>query len=384
MFELMDSYSQRAVIKVIGVGGGGGNAVEHMLGAAIDGVEFICANTDAQVLKNSSVKTTLQLGSDITKGLGAGANPEIGRQAALDDRERIGDVLEGADMVFITAGMGGGTGTGGAPVVAQIAKEMGILTVAVVTRPFPFEGRKRSEIANDGIKELAQYVDSLITIPNEKLLSVLGRDISLLDAFKAANNVLLGAVQGIAELITCPGLINVDFADVRTVMSEMGMAMMGSGSARGQDRARVAAEAAISSPLLEDINLAGAKGILVNVTSGLDLKMGEFEEVGNTVKNFASDNATVVVGTVIDPNMEDEIRVTVVATGIGSDARARDEAAVPAPTPAPRRGDDEVDYRRFERPTVIRNRDERFAGDAANETDTDYLDIPAFLRRQAD
>ncbi|MCB1745858.1 MAG: cell division protein FtsZ [Gammaproteobacteria bacterium] len=387
MFELMDSYSQRAVIKVIGVGGGGGNAVEHMLGAAIEGVEFICANTDAQVLKNSSVKTTLQLGSDITKGLGAGANPEVGRQAALDDRERIGDVLEGADMVFITAGMGGGTGTGGAPVVAQIAKEMGILTVAVVTRPFPFEGRKRAEIANDGIKELAQYVDSLITIPNEKLLSVLGRDISLLNAFKAANNVLLGAVQGIAELITCPGLINVDFADVRTVMSEMGMAMMGSGNARGQDRARVAAEAAISSPLLEDINLAGAKGILVNVTSGLDLTMGEFEEVGNTVKNFASDNATVVVGTVIDPEMEDEIRVTVVATGIGTDVRGREEAPAPAPaaTPAaPRRGEDEVDYRRFERPTVIRNRDERFGSDAANETDTDYLDIPAFLRRQAD
>ncbi|MEQ8233078.1 MAG: cell division protein FtsZ [Gammaproteobacteria bacterium] len=386
MFELMDSYSQRAVIKVVGVGGGGGNAVEHMLSASIDGVEFICANTDAQVLKNSSAKTTLQLGADITKGLGAGANPEIGRQAAIDDRERIGDVLEGADMVFITAGMGGGTGTGGAPVVAQIAKEMGILTVAVVTRPFPFEGRKRAEIASEGIKELAQYVDSLITIPNEKLLSVLGRDISLLDAFKAANNVLLGAVQGIAELITCPGLINVDFADVRTVMSEMGMAMMGTGAARGQDRARVAAEAAISSPLLEDINLAGAKGILVNVTSGLDLKMGEFEEVGNTVKEFASDNATVVVGTVIDPEMEDEIRVTVVATGIGSEARAQQAAPreEPVAVPVARKAEDEVDYKRFERPTVIRNRDERFGSDPAQETDTDYLDIPAFLRRQAD
>ncbi|MEQ8659865.1 MAG: cell division protein FtsZ [Gammaproteobacteria bacterium] len=386
MFELMDSYSQRAIIKVIGVGGGGGNAVEHMLSANIDGVEFICANTDSQVLKNSSAKTTLQLGADITKGLGAGANPEIGRQAAIDDRERIGDVLEGADMIFITAGMGGGTGTGGAPVVAQIAKEMGILTVAVVTRPFPFEGRKRGEIANEGIKELAQYVDSLITIPNEKLLSVLGRDISLLDAFKAANDVLLGAVQGIAELITCPGLINVDFADVRTVMSEMGMAMMGTGAARGQDRARVAAEAAISSPLLEDINLAGAKGILVNVTSGLDLKMGEFEEVGNTVKEFASDNATVVVGTVIDPEMEDEIRVTVVATGIGGESRAQQAPPreEPVAVPVARKTEDEVDYKRFERPTVIRNRDERFAGDGAHENDTDYLDIPAFLRRQAD
>ena len=381
MFELMDSYSQRAVIKVVGVGGGGGNAVQHMLGAEIEGVEFICANTDAQVLKNSSVKTTLQLGSDITKGLGAGANPDIGRQAALDDRERIGDALEGADMIFITAGMGGGTGTGAAPVVAQIAKEMGILTVAVVTRPFPFEGRKRADIASDGIKELAQFVDSLITIPNEKLLSVLGRDISLLDAFKAANDVLLGAVQGIAELITCPGLINVDFADVRTVMSEMGMAMMGSGSARGQDRARVAAEAAISSPLLEDINLSGAKGILINVTSGLDLTMGEFEEVGNTVKEFASDNATVVVGTVIDQNMQDEIRVTVVATGIGSAERLKDE---PVTLVARKSEEDDVDYKRFERPTVIRNRNDDPTADAKGEADTDYLDIPAFLRRQAD
>jgi cell division protein FtsZ len=384
MFELMDSYSQRAVIKVIGVGGGGGNAVQHMLGAAIDGVEFVCANTDAQVLKNSQVKTTLQLGADITKGLGAGANPDIGRQAALEDRDRIGDVLEGSDMIFITAGMGGGTGTGAAPVVAQIAKEMGILTVAVVTRPFPFEGRKRAEVANQGIKDLGQYVDSLITIPNEKLLSVLGRDISLLDAFKAANDVLLGAVQGIAELITCPGLINVDFADVRTVMSEMGMAMMGSGQARGQERARIAAESAISSPLLEDINLSGAKGILVNVTSGLDLTMGEFEEVGNTVKSFASDNATVVVGTVIDPNMQDEIRVTVVATGISTDHRAQpkeEPVVVAAPS---RRHEEEVDYRRLERPTVIRNRDDRLSPDLGVDPNADYLDIPAFLRRQAD
>ena len=284
-------------------------------------------------------------------------------------------------MIFITAGMGGGTGTGAAPVVAQIAKEMGILTVAVVTRPFPFEGRKRADIASDGIKELAQFVDSLITIPNEKLLSVLGRDISLLDAFKAANDVLLGAVQGIAELITCPGLINVDFADVRTVMSEMGMAMMGSGSARGQDRARVAAEAAISSPLLEDINLSGAKGILINVTSGLDLTMGEFEEVGNTVKEFASDNATVVVGTVIDQNMQDEIRVTVVATGIGSAERLKDE---PVTLVARKSEEDDVDYKRFERPTVIRNRNDDPTADAKGEADTDYLDIPAFLRRQAD
>ena len=382
MFELMDSYSQRAVIKVMGVGGGGGNAVQHMVSADIDGVEFICANTDAQVLKGSSAKTTLQLGSEITKGLGAGANPEIGRQAAIDDRERISDVLEGADMVFITAGMGGGTGTGAAPVVAQIARDMGILTVAVVTRPFPFEGRKRADIANEGIMELAQHVDSLITIPNEKLLSVLGRDISLLNAFKAANDVLLGAVQGIAELITCPGLINVDFADVRTVMSEMGMAMMGSGSARGQDRARVAAEAAVSSPLLEDINLSGAKGILVNVTSGLDLTMGEFEEVGNTVKEFASDNATVVVGTVIDPDMEDEIRVTIVATGIASGRGSREEP--PAPLTAVT-NDDVVDYRKYERPAAARVSEPQRDGAATHaEFDAAYLDIPAFLRRQAD
>ncbi|MFT4561581.1 MAG: cell division protein FtsZ [Gammaproteobacteria bacterium] len=383
MFELVDAYSQNAVIKVIGVGGGGGNAVQHMLGAAIEGVDFVCANTDAQALKNSSAKTALQLGSDITKGLGAGANPEIGRQAALEDRDRISDVLEGSDMVFITAGMGGGTGTGGAPVVAQIAKEMGILTVAVVTKPFPFEGRKRTEMANDGIRELSQFVDSLITIPNEKLLSVLGRDISLLDAFKAANDVLLGAVQGIAELITCPGLINVDFADVRTVMSEMGMAMMGSGSGRGADRARDAAEAAISSPLLEDINLSGAKGILVNITSGLDLTMGEFEEVGNTVKEFASDNATVVVGTVIDQNMEDKIRVTVVATGIGSSSvepRVKEDI----PTLNTKVADQELDYKVLERPTVIRKHPESVEEGEEKMIDPDYLDIPAFLRRQAD
>jgi len=380
MFELVDAYSQSAVIKVIGVGGGGGNAVQHMLGAAIEGVEFVCVNTDAQALKNSTAKTALQLGSDITKGLGAGANPEIGRQSALEDRDRISDVLEGSDMVFITAGMGGGTGTGGAPVVAQIAKEMGILTVAVVTKPFPFEGRKRSEIANDGIRELSQFVDSLITIPNEKLLSVLGRDISLLNAFKAANDVLLGAVQGIAELITRPGLINVDFADVRTVMSEMGMAMMGSGSGRGSDRARQAAEAAISSPLLEDINLSGAKGILVNITSGMDLTMGEFEEVGNTVKTFASDNATVVVGTVIDQGLEDEVRVTVVATGIGSDHRPKEEPV----TLVSKSETPDMDYKALERPTVIRNKPESPAPGEEKAIDPAYLDIPAFLRRQAD
>ncbi|MCC6202483.1 MAG: cell division protein FtsZ [Gammaproteobacteria bacterium] len=379
MFELMEGYSQTAVIKVIGIGGGGGNAVQYMLEAGIEGVDFICANTDAQVLRKSAVKTALQLGGDITKGLGAGANPEIGRQAALEDRDRIRDVLSGADMVFLTAGMGGGTGTGAAPVFAQIAKEMGILTVAVVTRPFPFEGQKRANVAGEGIRELGQIVDSLITIPNEKLLTVLGRDISLLDAFKAANNVLLGAVQGIADLITRPGLINVDFADVRTVMSEMGMAMMGTGFAKGRDCARLAAEEAIRSPLLEDIDLSGARGILVNVTAGMDLTMGNFEEIGTTVKSFASDNATVVIGTVIDPDMTDSVKVTVVATGIGNEPKSREEL-VKLVKPA---AVAEVNYRDLERPTVIRNQHPQTAHDEA-AGNPDYLDIPAFLRRQAD
>jgi cell division protein FtsZ len=384
MFELMDSYSQNAVIKVLGVGGGGGNAVQHMVEAEIEGVEFVCANTDAQALTNMSARTTLQLGSGITKGLGAGANPDIGRQAAMEDRDRIQEVIEGSDMLFITAGMGGGTGTGAAPVVAQVAKELGILTVAVVTKPFPFEGGKRLSAADRGLAELGQYVDSLITIPNEKLLSVLGKDVSLLNAFKAANNVLQGAVQGIAELITRPGLINVDFADVRTVMSEMGMAMMGSGVSSGQDRAREAAEAAVHSPLLEDIDLMGANGILVNVTAGLDLAIGEFEEVGNTVKEFASRDATVVVGTVIDPEMHDELRVTVVATGLTSQLDKKEEKPEPVKL-VQRKKTGEVDYTQLDRPAVIRR---KASGDplppAAAADDMDYLDIPAFLRRQAD
>src|SRR5476651_1839324 len=308
MFELMDSYSQNAVIKVLGVGGGGGNAVAHMVQAGLEGVDFICINTDAQALKHSKVRTALQIGCNITKGLGAGADPEVGRQAAMEDRDRIVELIEGCDMLFITAGMGGGTGTGAAPVVAQVAKELGILTVAVVTKPFEMEGSKRTFIADQGIAELSKYCDSLITIPNQKLLTVLGPQTTLLDAFKAANQVLQGAVQGIAELITRPGLINVDFADVRTVMSETGMAMMGSGTASGDDRAREAAEAAISSPLLEDINLSGAQGILVNVTAGMDLSIGEFEEVGSIVKEYASEDATVVVGTVIDPELTDVVR----------------------------------------------------------------------------
>lgn len=379
MFELMDTHSQSAVIKVVGVGGGGGNAVEHMVCESVEGVDFICANTDAQALQRASSRTVLQIGTNITKGLGAGANPEIGRKAAMEDRDRIQEVIEGADMVFITAGMGGGTGTGGAPIVAQVAKEMGILTVAVVTRPFPFEGKKRSDVADQGIEELKEYVDSLITIPNDKLLSVLGKNMTLLDAFKAANNVLLGAVQGIADLITRPGLINVDFADVRTVMSEMGMAMMGTGNATGEDRARVAAEAAVSSPLLEDVDLNGARGILVNVTAGLDMSIGEFEEVGNTIKEFASENATVVVGTVIDPELCDELRVTVVATGLG----VGEEVTQPVKLVVNKNSNGEVDYDQFDRPTVVRQKP-KSEGGAEPQGDMDYLDIPAFLRRQAD
>ena len=390
MFELVDSLPQNAVIKVVGVGGGGGNAVKHMIASNVDGVDFICANTDAQALTDISSKTVLQLGSGVTKGLGAGANPEVGRQAALEDRDRIAEVLRGADMVFITAGMGGGTGTGGAPVVAEVAKELGILTVAVVTKPFPFEGKKRMAIADQGIKELQEHVDSLITIPNEKLLAVLGKNTSLMTAFKSANDVLLGAVQGIADLIIRPGMINVDFADVRTVMSEMGAAMMGTGIARGENRAREAAEAAIRSPLLEDINLQGARGILVNITAGLDLSLGEFTEVGDTIEEFASDNATVVIGTVIDPDMRDELKVTVVATGLGGESVVVQEMPFKVVETKKPAADPAVAYRDLDRPTVMRNQQAAaVAREIAKpaplaEKDMEYLDIPAFLRRQAD
>ncbi len=390
MFELVDSLPQNAVIKVIGVGGGGGNAVRHMIASHIEGVEFVCANTDAQALSNLRAKTLLQMGNSVTKGLGAGANPEIGRQAALEDRDEIAEILSGADMVFITAGMGGGTGTGAAPIFAQLARELGILTVAVVTKPFPFEGKKRMKIAEEGIRELSEHVDSLITIPNEKLLEVLGKSASLLDAFKSANDVLLGAVKGIADLIMRPGMINVDFADVRTVMSEMGMAMMGTGYARGEGRAREAAEAAIRSPLLEAVNLHGARGILVNITAGENLSLGEFTEVGDTIEEFASDDATVVVGTVIDPEMGDEIRVTVVATGLGS--RTAVQAAPKPVEVAPRATAVVTDYRQFDRPATTRSRpasahtmpQSGLGRAVGSDTDMDYLDIPAFLRRQAD
>ena len=381
MFELMDAHSQSAVIKVIGVGGGGGNAVSHMVNTGIEGVDFVCANTDAQALNTTRVKTALQIGCNITKGLGAGADPDIGRQAAMEDRDRIVEVIEGADMLFITAGMGGGTGTGAAPVVAQVAKELGILTVAVVTKPFELEGSKRMTIADHGIAELGKYVDSLITIPNEKLLAVLGSDTTLIDAFQSANEVLQGAVQGIAELITTPGTMNVDFADVRTVMSEMGMAMMGSGVSSGEGRAREAAEAAISSPLLEDVNLSGANGILVNVTSDLNLTIGEFSEIGDTIKEFAASDATVIIGSALDQSMQDEVRVTVVATGLGKNISQS------SPMKIIKKDDDKSNeapnYDTLSKPITQRN---KAVGDDIEDSDSseDLLNVPAFLRRQAD
>ncbi len=390
MFDVAESLADNAVIKVIGVGGGGSNAVEHMLENTIEGVEFICANTDAQALRNSSARVSIQIGNEVTKGLGAGADPEMGKRAAQEDRMRIQEALTGADMVFITAGMGGGTGTGAAPVIAEIAQDMGILTVAVVTKPFPFEGRRRMQLAEYGIGELSQYVDSLITIPNEKLLSVLGKNISLLDAFKAANSVLQGAVQGISELITRPGLINVDFADVRTVMSGMGVAMMGTASATGEERAKEAAEAAVASPLLENINLAGAKGVLVNITAGMDMSIGEFEDVGDVIKSFTSDEATVVVGTVIDPEMSEELRVTIVVTGLEGDnigdakmmtSRVSSQAKR-APLGGIKKPGSATGLRR---PAPISdNSDESETKDKSSQDENDYLDIPTFLRRKAD
>lgn len=407
VFDLAeDNLSDNAVIKVIGVGGGGGNAVRHMLENRLEGVEFICANTDSKALIGFETGVSLQLGSTITKGLGAGANPDVGRDSALEDQEKITQLLTGADMVFITAGMGGGTGTGAAPVIAKVARELGILTVAVVTKPFPFEGRRRAKVAEEGVKELRDNVDSLITVPNERLLPVLGKNITLLKAFGEANNVLFNAVQGITDLIMRPGLINVDFADVRTVMSEMGMAMMGTGSASGEDRARVAAEAAIHNPLLEDINLKGARGVLVNITANEEVGLSEFTEVGSIIEEYASEDATVVIGCAIDPSVGDEMRVTVVATGlegrpavevktaelnvpqqvvekieqaVGSSVDVgRTAVAQPEPKAPPAPGVK----------TVERSSNEKGDSLESNSTSSgdklSYLDIPAFLRRQAD
>ena len=402
MFELPEAQNIGAVIKVIGVGGGGGNAVEYMLNEGVSEIEFVCANTDLQALRNSRAKTLLQLGEELTKGLGAGADPEIGRQAAEENRGLIRDILSGTDMIFITAGMGGGTGTGAAPIFAEVAKELGILTVAVVTKPFAFEGKKRMLIAEEGIRKLAANVDSLITIPNNKLLPVLGKNTGLLQAFRATNNVLMGAVQGISELITRPGLINVDFADVRTVMSEMGMAMMGTASARGEGRAKSAAESAILSPLLEDIDLSGAKGILVNVTSGPDISIGEFEEVGEVIRSFTSEDAVVVVGTVIDQDLIDDLRVTVVVTGLGRDQhtfKASPKTDLVKGLEVPESVGDsaavtmnpsDTGYREFESPTILRNlssdrephRGFTADSESVGKLDEEYLEIPAFLRRE--
>ncbi|MEC9328761.1 MAG: cell division protein FtsZ [Pseudomonadota bacterium] len=382
MFELMETSGQQAVIKVLGIGGGGGNAVDHMLSANLEGVEFINANTDSQALRRSGVSKILQLGENLTKGLGAGTNPDVGRQAASEDRDKIAEVLDGTDMLFVTAGMGGGTGTGAAPVVAQLAREKGILTVAVVTRPFKFEGGRRIEAANQGIKELSELVDSLIIIPNERILEVMGGQVTLLDAFGKANEVLFNAVQGISELITRPGLINVDFADVRTVMMEMGMAMMGSATAMGADRAIEAVHGAVSSPLLEDVDIFGARGLLVNVSAGPDMTLDEFAHIGDVVSNFASEDATVVIGTVLDPAMEGNLRVTMVATGIGNAVSAPDFRLV-KDTEAEETPQD-LTVEDYDTPTVIRRRPRTDAVSEGNTAvDMDYLDIPAFLRRQA-
>jgi cell division protein FtsZ len=386
-FEFIEAQSQEAVIKVFGVGGCGGNAVDHMIDKGVKGVEFIAANTDVQALRRNQAKVQLQLGSEITKGLGAGADPEIGRAAAMEDRDRIAELIRGADMLFLTAGMGGGTGTGAAPVVAQVAKELGILTVAVVTKPFSFEG-KRQKLAQEGLDQLTEHVDSLIVIPNDKLMHVLGEDITVDDAFRAANDVLHGAVAGIAEIISCPGMINVDFADVRTVMSEMGMAMMGSASAAGVDRARVAAEQAVACPLLEDINIRDARGVLVNISAAKGtLKMKEMHEVMNTIREFTAESATVIVGAVFEDALEDELRVTIVATGLGNVVNRQQSK----PLSVVKTGTDnapviepgEVDYSVLDQTPAIMRRN-RATVEALKHSGVEELDIPAFLRKQAD
>jgi len=388
MFEIMEKDSQEAVIKVIGVGGCGGNAIEHMITKNLSGVEFICANTDMQALKKSQAKTLLQIGAEITKGLGAGAKPEVGRDAALEDRDRIAEMIDGADMLFITAGMGGGTGTGAAPIIAEVAKEMGILTVAVVTKPFAFEG-KRTKVASDGLEELSQHVDSLIVIPNEKLMEVLGEDVPFLEAFRAANDVLHNAVSGIAEIINCPGLVNVDFADVRTVMSEMGMAMMGSAEASGPERARIAAEQAVASPLLEDVNLANARGVLVNITASTSFKMKEYYDVMNTIKEFTAEDATVIVGNVMDENMGDKLRVTMVATGLnGAIARRQQKPELRVMTTLMNGTNNQPMFMggevEEEAPAVFSQNNRRAQVEAMKMSGVEEYDIPAFLRKQAD
>jgi cell division protein FtsZ len=386
MFEIMEVPSQEAVIKVIGVGGCGGNAVDHMIANGVKGVEFVCANTDVQALRRTQARTQLQLGTNITKGLGAGANPEMGRQAALEDRERIIDLISGTDMLFLTAGMGGGTGTGAAPVVAEIARELGILTVAVVTKPFAFEG-KRQRIAMEGMEALSQHVNSLIVIPNDKLMQVLGNQVTLDEAFRAANDVLHGAVAGIAEIISCPGMINVDFADVKTVMSETGMAMMGSAKAAGTDRARMAAEQAVACPLLEDIDIADARGVLVNISASKSLfQLQEMYDVMDVIKAFASDTATIITGTVYDDDLNDELRVTIVATGLGKNVsrmQPKPQLVVPATGTDGMMAPGNVNYEELDTPAMIR-RNRSQTVEAMKNSGVETLDIPAFLRKQAD
>lgn len=386
MFEIMDKEADGAVIKVIGVGGCGGNAVEHMMTKNVSGVEFICANTDMQALKKSNAEVVLQIGADITKGLGAGAKPDIGREAALEDRDRIAEIIDGADMLFITAGMGGGTGTGAAPIIAEVAREMGILTVAVVTKPFAFEG-KRAKVAQEGLEELSQYVDSLIVIPNEKLMDVLGEDVTVVEAYRAANDVLHNAVSGIAEIINCPGLVNVDFADVRTVMSEMGMAMMGSAEASGADRARIAASQAVASPLLEDVNLANARGVLVNISASSNFKMKEYYDVMNTIKEFTAEDATVIIGNVMDESLGENLRVTMVATGLnGSTAKRQTKPEIKVVTSLRDGTTNQPIYNEMveDEPVVFTSNSRRAQVEAMKNSGVEEYDIPAFLRKQAD
>ncbi len=380
-WEIVEEPSGNASIKVVGVGGGGGNAVQHMVDVGIEGANFISVNTDQQALDRNGAGTKLVLGMEITNGLGAGANPQVGREAALEDRDKLREMLKGTDMVFVTAGMGGGTGTGAAPIVAQVAKELGILTVAVVTKPFELEGSKRMKIAQEGIKELIEEVDSLITIPNQKLLEVLGEDCSMLEAFKQANDVLAGAVRGISDIIIKPGLINVDFADVKTVMSEKGTAMMGTGMASGPDRARIAAEQAVASKLLEDISLQDAKGVLVNITAGPELSLGEIKAVGDCISDFASDEAIIVTGTVLDDTKGNDLVVTVIATGLSSSLQSTSQPTRQVNMLNDRKPLPLSDAARkmLENPPKVET--------AENEqvaAEDEYLDIPSFVRTQLD
>jgi cell division protein FtsZ len=379
-WEIVEETTGNASIKVVGVGGGGGNAVQHMVDIGIEGANFISVNTDKQALDKNGAGTKLVLGMEITDGLGAGADPQVGREAALEDRDKLREMLKGTDMVFVTAGMGGGTGTGAAPIVAQVAKELGILTVAVITKPFELEGSKRMKIAQEGIKELIEEVDSLITIPNQKLLEVLGEDCSMLEAFKQANDVLAGAVRGISDIIIKPGLINVDFADVKTVMSEKGTAMMGTGTASGQDRARIAAEHAVASKLLEDISLQDAKGVLVNITAGPDLSLGEVKAVGECIEDFASEDAIIVTGAVLDDSRGSDLVVTVIATGLSSSLQTISRSSSQVNMLNERKPLPLSDAARqmLENPPKV----EKIEKNTKDEDD--YLDIPSFVRTQLD